>query len=335
MFGPYLAAALRQIGWNELFFVCAGIVSLNYLMLFSYPQIESGADQTEGFASVMVRTFRDFFEVRLLIFLTLMAGFWLMMYQLWDLHPNFIVDWVDSSAMTDVLPSWMSHDTERGRQVLQEHLLNINATLIVLVIVPVSAAVRRIKTLRAMLGGMIVATMGILVAGLTQSGWVLALGVVLFSLGEMLTGPKKNEYLGLIAPPGKKALYLGYVNIPVGIGTGIGAWLAGWLYGNYGEKATLALRYLAENTDYLEAHERPAWNGEIDSLEETVGVHRNEAMNTLVEVLGQSHQQVTDMLWTTYQPYQVWYVFAAIGIASAVGLYFFNRAASRWKDMDY
>lgn len=335
MLGPYLAAALRQIGWNELFFACAAIVSLNYLMLFSYPKIESGADQTESFGSVVVRTFRDFLNARLLVFLTLMAGFWLMMYQLWDLHPNFIVDWVDSRAMAPLLPDWMSTDTERGRQVLQEHLLNINATLIVLVIVPVSAAVRRIKTLRAMLGGMIVATLGILVAGLTQSGWVLALGVVLFSLGEMLTGPKKNEFLGLIAPPGKKALYLGYVNIPVGIGTFIGAKLTGWLYGDYGEKATLALKYLVEHTDYLGEHGRPTWDGEVGSLEQTVGVGRDEAMTTLIEVLGQNNQEVTDLLWNTYQPYQVWYVFAAIGVASTVGLLFFNRAARKWKDMNY
>lgn len=335
MLGPFLAAALRQIGWEELFWVCSGIVSLNYLMLFTYPTIESGADKSEGFAEVVVRTFKDFLNPRLLMFLTLMAGFWLMMYQLWDLHPNFIVDWVDSSAMVGAVPAWMTHETERGQQVLQEHLLNINATLIVLIIVPISALVRKIKTLRAMLGGMIVATLGVLVAGLTQSGWVLALGVVLFSLGEMLTGPKKNEYLGLIAPPGKKALYLGYVNIPVGIGTFIGAKLAGWLYGSYGEKATLALKYLCQHTDYLATHDRPAWNGEVDTLERTVGVDRSEAMNTLVEVVGESHQAVTDTLWTTYQPYQVWYVFAAIGIASTIGLVFFNRAASKWKDMDY
>ena len=47
---------------------------------------------------------------------------------------------------------------------------------------------------------------------------VLLLGIAGFSMGEMLTGPKKSEYLGLISPPGKKGLYLGYVNIPVGIG---------------------------------------------------------------------------------------------------------------------
>ena len=35
--------------------------------------------------------------------------------------------------------------------------------------------------------------------------YTVFLGIVLFSIGEMLTGPKKTEYFALIAPPGKKA----------------------------------------------------------------------------------------------------------------------------------
>ena len=64
----------------------------------------------------------------------------------------------------------------------------------------------------------------------------------------MLTGPKKNEYLGLIAPAGKKGLYLGYVNIPVGLGGFVGSKLAGYLYGHFGDKAVLAQKYLLEHT---------------------------------------------------------------------------------------
>jgi len=83
-------------------------------------------------------------------------------------------------------------------------------------------------------GGRGMATFGVVVAGLTGNGWILLLGILFFSLGEMLTGPKKNQYLGLIAPPGKKGLYLGYVNIPIGIGVGLGSMIAGYLYNSYG-----------------------------------------------------------------------------------------------------
>ncbi len=221
-----------------------------------------------------------------------------------------------------------------GLLVKQENLLNLNAALIVIFVIPLSIAVKRMKTLRAMLGGMIMATCGIVVAGLTQNGWMFLAGVALFSAGEMLTGPKKNEYLALIAPPDKKGQYLGYVNIPVGVGGFIGSLLAGHLYGNYGEKAVLAQRYLAENTDYLQANSRPAWDGEVASLAETVGVDREHAFDTLQALLGQSGSDVTDLLWNTYQPYQIWYVFAAIGVVSTIALFFYNRAARGWGNMN-
>ncbi|MCZ6816222.1 MAG: MFS transporter, partial [Planctomycetota bacterium] len=180
-------------------------------------------------------------QLRLPAFILIMSCFWMMMFQLWDLHPNFIEDWIDSSMVAAQVPidSWREYGDRGLLRVPQQILLNLNAFLIVLLVVPISYFVRKMRTLTAMLIGMTVATIGILVAGLTGNGWVLLLGVVFFSLGEMLTGPKKNQYLGLIAPPGKKGLYLGYVNIPIGIGVGFGSLIAGHVYDRYGEKATL------------------------------------------------------------------------------------------------
>jgi MFS family permease len=198
--------------------------------------------------------------------------------------------------------------------------------------VPISWLVRRMRVLSCMVIGMLVATIGICVAGFTSSGWILVLGIVFFSTGEMMTGPKKNEYLGLIAPPGKKGLYLGYVNIPVGIGGFIGSKLAGFFYGHYGEKATLALRYLAEHTPF---GSNKGWDGSIYSLEGTLGVKRTEAMVKLQAVTGLGAVEATRQLWDTYSPqYYTWMPFAAIGIAAIVALLIFSTMAKRWSDMD-
>ena len=337
MMGPPLAKVLRGISWDWVFFGCAAIVSVNYLMLLTYKEVASGYVEKDDPIKVFVVTIKNLLNARLLTFLLIMSGFWLMMYQLWDLHPNFINDWLDSSSVYDALPlpQWfLEAGSDRGHQISQENLLNLNAAMIVIFIIPVSIMVARFRTLSAMLGGMIVATCGVLAAGLTQNGWLFLLGVVLFSAGEMLTGPKKNEYLGLIAPPGKKGLYLGYVNVPVGIGGFVGSKLAGWLYGEYGEKAVLAQKYLAEHTNYLEAHGRPGWDGATATLSETLGVERETAYATLKDQLGQSGPEVTDLLWTTYQPYQVWYWFAAIGVVSAVALLIYNQRAKKWSDMN-
>ena len=336
MMGPPLAGYLHAISWPAVFYSCAGIVSLNYLMLFTFKEPDHQRKDERGFVEVFQVTLVNFFEPRLLAFLGIMSGFWLMMYQLWDLHPNFVTDWVNSGGIANALPrpeAW-TETRPRGLLVKQENLLNLNAALIVLFVIPVSAAVKKLKTLQSMLGGMVIATMGIVVSGVTTSGWVFLLGVVFFSAGEMLTGPKKNEYLGLIAPPDKRGQYLGYVNIPVGVGGFIGSYMAGHLYGTLAEKATLALRYLAEHTEYLAQHGRPAWNGDIDSLEAATGVPRSEAYATLMDVLHQDGATVTQLLWDTYDPWQIWFYFAAIGVMSTVALIFYNRAARNWKDMN-
>ncbi len=334
--GPPLAGILRGWGWDWVFFGCAGIVSLNFLMLFTYEDKAPEKVDVRSPMKVLGDTFVDFANPRLLLFLGIMSGFWLMMYQLWDLHPNFLTDWVYSGSIGEVLglPETLMETRPRGVIVKQENLLNFNAILIVFFVIPLSVGVAKMRTLTAMLGGMVITTVGIVVAGTTQVGWVFLAGVFFFSFGEMLTSPKKNEYLGLIAPADKKGQFLGYANIPAGIGGFLGSYIAGYLYGNFGEKAILAQRYLAEETDYLESHGLGAWNGELDSLTSTLGFGREEAFAKLMEHLSLSGQDATDLLWNTYDPYMVWFVFAAIGVVCTIALFFFNRAARNWSDMN-
>jgi proton-dependent oligopeptide transporter, POT family len=324
LLGPPLAGMLKKLTWPWVFYGCAIIVSINYLMMFTYKDPESGADNTDNLGTVMVDTLKNLLDARLIGLLLILSGFWMMMYQLWDLHPNFIRDWIDSNALSTYVPGIWTRESDRGTQVLQENLLNLNAAVIVIAMIPLSVIVRKMRTLRAMLLGMIIATAGIVVSG-TMSGWVLLLAILLFSTGEMLTGPKKLELFGLIAPPGKKALYLGYVNIPVGIGQGIGGLLMGNLYGNYGEKSTLAARYLAEKTDFLASKGLPAWDGNISTLEASLGVKRAVAYETMKAYASLDGHQATQLLWDTYHPYYVWYVLAGVGVLSAIALIIFIR----------
>jgi len=336
--GLFGADANSSEAWRNLFLASAVFTGFNLLLPLTFKDVPSGASKSEGVLRVLWRTLTNIFEPRLLSFMAIMSCFWLMMYQLWDLQPNFIADWVDSGPMARSL-EWLPaavrgtlvEQTARGPMIPQNVLLSFNALFIIVGVVGMAWLTRRMRTLTAMLIGMCMATVGVLVAGWTQSGWILVAGILCFSLGEMMTGPKKNEYLGLIAPPGKKGLYLGYVNIPVGVGTFVGSWMAGRIYGGYGEKASLALRYLAEKTA-LGADKH--WNGNMATLEATLGVTRSEAMVKLQEVTGLDSSAVTQILWDTYHPHLIWIPFACIGVAAAIALYFFGRKARQWADMN-
>ena len=108
--------------------------------------------------------------------------------------------------------------------------------------------------------------------------------------------------------------------------------MQGYFYGNFGEKAVLAQKYLAEHTEFLGGR---SWDGGIGSLDATLGVARTDAFVKMQEVTGLDAVQATELLWTTYSPgTKVWLPFAGIGIAAIIALVVFARLARRWQDMD-
>jgi dipeptide/tripeptide permease len=128
-----------------------------------------------------------------------------------------------------------------GRQFNPEYIVNINAGGIVLFQVLVSFLMARFHRFTTMIIGMLVAAAGIGMSffaggtGLTGMGasvWLVALGLLTFSFGEMMASPTSQEYVGRIAPAEKKALYMGYYFVAVALGNLFGGILSGELYGN-------------------------------------------------------------------------------------------------------
>jgi len=340
--GPPLAHFLYGISWPAVFFGCAIIVSLNYLMLFTYKEVPAGGDQTGSAWKVIKITLHNIaFRPRLTVFIIIMSGFWLMFMQLFDMLPNFIVDWVDSTAIVAALnlPSWMTTETPRGIMITQEWLINANAGFIILFVVLVSWLVSRMRRVHSIMFGIALSSVGLILAGYTMAGLFCILGILCFSVGEMMASPKMNEYLGVIAPEGEKALYMGYANIPLAIGWAYGSFMGGAVYDSQGDKANLAIRYMSEKLNITTGS---AWDamreiqaGVSDQVAATMqsfaqnngiieGITRPEAMLRLREVLEVNAAEATRLLWNTYTPHTLWFPFAAIGFASAVGIFFYS-----------
>ena len=307
--GPPLAHFLNGISWPMVFFGSATILSLNFLMLFTYPPVSAGGVQRGGPWEIIKLTFSNLVKPKLISFILIMSGFWLMFMQLFDLLPNFIVDWTDSRAIVQALhlPAMFTSETPRGVMIAQEWMINANAGLIVLCVVFVSWIASRMKRVHSIFVGICISSIGLLVAGFSMAGALCILGILCFSLGEMLSSPKMNEYLGVIAPEGQKGLYMGYANMPFAIGWVIGSLAGGSLYEKMGEKASLALRHLELNGGVPE------------------GVVRTNAMEALQRATGLDANAATRMLWDTYHPYRVWLPFVALGFAAAVGIWIYSR----------
>lgn len=269
---------------------------------------------------ILAESLRNVFEPRLISFLLIFSGFWLMFMQLFDLLPNYIDDWVDSSdvilwvGQTFHMPNLVTM-AQAGEQVKPEWMINLDAGAIVLLMVIVAAIFSRLKAIHSIILGILVASLGIVLAGATMSGWWCLLGIFVFAVGEMMASPKKMEYLQSLAPPEKRALYMGYANVPLAIGWGIGSTLGGWMYQNFGDKITFARAYMA---DHLHMSE-----------EAIKAVPKDKVMETVAAALHQTPREVTNMLFTMHHPDRLWYIFGAVGLASMVGMLIYDMILRR------
>jgi len=312
--GPPLAGALHRLAWKWVFFSCAGIVSLNFLLLLAY-QDDPGSGRGDPLR-IFIESITKLFRPRLLVFVLIMSGFWGMFMQLFDSLPNFIEEWTDSAGVVAALglhEGQLAQPTPRGLQVPQEWMINLDAASIVLLVVPISAIAARMRCLTAIHVGLFAGAASIFLVGCSMSAWVCLAGIFAFSIAEMIGSPRAYEYFGKIAPTGEEALYMGYVNVPIAVGWTLSDLAAGWLYDRQADKANLAIRYLHEHA------------GTTDT---TIG--RTEAMARLQAALHVDARAATDLLWTTYHPAQFWWPFVALGVVSCLAMLAYARAARRW-----
>jgi MFS family permease len=228
--------------------------------------------------------------------------------QFYETLPNFIFDWVDTSAIARILqlPDFMLMTTPNGKMIAFEWLYNLNTGLIILFVAPMAFLTRRFNILKVISVGILIASVGLGFCGFFYFGSLVLLGFVIYTFGEMITNPKFTEYLGNIAPVGNKSMYLSFLNISWAIGLSLGGLLGGWLYNHYGEKAGLAKRYLLEHYQISD-------------------ISLQNSFTKLSEMMHIKGMALTNLLRETYFPEQIWIPFIALGILCSVGMYFFGR----------
>ena len=94
----------------------------------------------------------------------------------------------------------------------------------------ISYLTRRWPTLRAMLIGCVVASCAWILPALSPVAWMVALGITVWSVGEMLCSARFFEYCGTVAPKEQVAVYMGYSFFSIFIGNLFSGPWAGWLY---------------------------------------------------------------------------------------------------------
>ncbi len=326
--GPLVAGLMRKMEWRYVFFTCAGIICLNFLLLLTYKEVGK-EERLERAKSAEKRTFaegvvhfvgiqlKEFFKPHVFVYVLIFSGFWFMFNALFDVLPAHIEDWVDTREVVSGLfgeggsqnkvVNFFVVMSKDGTEILPEGLLNLNAGLIMLTCFLFGALSGMMRATTSMVVGTLMATASMFMTGYSTHGWLTVGAIGLFSIGEMLSSPKFNEFIGNIAPSDKKAMYLGFSQASLGIGWTIEGYVAPAMYEKMASKEVFARQKLAEL----------GWTAE--QLKE---VPTGEGFPKLVEVLGSDKWTVTHDLYAQHHASigQLWLIMGGIGIVSAIGI---------------
>ncbi len=173
--------------------------------------------------------FADHAKFLLMIFLY--SGFWILYFQMFDSVLWYVQAYVDASTLNQALNNLLGVFNIRIDWFFDvEHVTVINAGTIILLQLLISNIVKTRKALPTMISGIAIATVGMAILAISSDIWVFMVGIILFSIGEMTAHPKFISYIGLIAPPDKKAMYMGYLFLYGVFGSSIGGIMGAKLY---------------------------------------------------------------------------------------------------------
>ena len=166
----------------------------------------------------------------------------------------------------------------------------------------------RWKPVGTMVTGFIVSSIGMALTLLTQNVMFTIAAIFIFAIGEMTASPKITEYIGKIAPPDKKALYMGYSFIPVFLGNVFAGIISGSVYQSMSDKHSLTVRMITEKGINL-----------------SEGLTHHQYFIQAAEKMNMAPGELTDYLWKIYHPSNIWMVIFSIGIVAAAMLAAYNR----------
>lgn len=302
LFPLVLVPILKGIAWEWVIIASAMGTGLMIIPTFLFYKEPIDKKQLEGtFIQSLKDIFTKIFQVatnwRFILFIFIYSWFWILYFQMFDSVLWYVKTFVDASALNNavnsVLPINWKFDVE--------HITVINALTIIVLQLFVSKFVERFKAFPTIIAGLVFATIGMAVLSISHSIWVLLIGIITFSFGEMVAHPKYISYLGTIAPEDKKATYMGFGFLYGVFGSAIGGVFGAWLY--------------------VRLIDNPMMNfikSQINDIDTKISINE---MITVATNRGIDKSIILEQAQTN----QFWLIFAAIGIFAIVSLLLYQK----------
>ncbi len=231
-----------NLGIPAIFTYASSIFALIGLavVLFIYKEPEYVSDGVKDGQKVQKKTlgqailgiFIVLQNIRFVFFLIVIAMFWFLYVQLYNLVPLFL-RYIDPNAPVELYQL-------------------ANPVMIVCFQMLITKMVKKWTPVKSIILGAAVMTVGMLLnvlppllmadpahkvsllgLAVPAAGLFLIVSIASMATGEMMASPRIYEYLGAIAPKGEEGLYLGYANLPLALASIIGGPIGGSMFEKY------------------------------------------------------------------------------------------------------
>jgi len=213
--GPIIAYYVRQDLGIEFVFIMSSITSLFLFfgawIFFKEPDGEVTEKKT--FSKVFSDMVLVFANVKFMVFLLIFSGFWMMFWQIFYCLPFYATEVLKYNAF--------------------EFLETVDAWTIILITIPITALVGKVKPILAMTIGVGIASLSWIVIGAGGTVTATIIGMMLFALGEATQAPRFYEYVSSLAPKDQVGTFMGFAFLPIAIGSFSAGVLSDWLRSSY------------------------------------------------------------------------------------------------------
>lgn len=213
--GPIIAYYVRQDLGIEFVLVMSSITSLLLFFgaWFFYQEPEGEVSEKKTFSKVFSDMVLVFANLKFITFLLIFSGFWIMFWQIYYCLPFYATEVLKYNAF--------------------EFLETVDAWTIILITIPITALVSKVKPIQAMIFGMGLASFSWIVIGAGGTLTATIIGIMLFAVGEATQAPRFYEYVSFIAPKDQVGTFMGFAFLPIAIGSFTAGILSDWLRSNY------------------------------------------------------------------------------------------------------
>lgn len=234
-FGKTVAYPLRvEWGLQSINFYAAAMTFIALIVvIFFYKNIDL-ENEAKRFKEIARGFLKIVSNVRLIILILIISGFWMIQQQLYATMPKYVIRTVGQTAS----PEWIS---------------NVNPLVVMLTVVMITNLMKKVKAITSMNIGMLLMPLSALlmsssyilenITGTSVSFFglfhahpitvMMIAGIIVQGLAECFISPRYLEFFSLQAPKGEEGLYLGYSHLHSFFSSIIGFGISGYLLSAY------------------------------------------------------------------------------------------------------